>query len=77
MNEKTEQERQEEIRNKYRKINDSALLVETLTREFEDDMTLFYRVLDTMLSRLTKVGKADLAQGIKGLDQWPNERSIR
>jgi hypothetical protein len=77
MNEKTEQERQEEIRNKYRRINDRALLVETLTREFEDDMTLFYRVLDTMLSRLTKVGKADLAQGIKGLDQWPNERNTR
>jgi len=77
MNEKTEQERQEEIRNKYRKINDRALLVETLTREFESDMTLFYRVLDTMLSRLTKVGKDDLAQGIKGLDQWPNEKSTR
>lgn len=74
MNEKTEQERQEEIRNKYRKINDRALLVETLTREFEDDMHLFYTVLDNMLSRLTKIGKEDLVQGMKGLDQWPNER---
>lgn len=77
MNEKTEQERAQDIRDKYRKINDRALLVETLTREFESDMHLFYTVLDKMLSRLTKVGKDDLAQGIKGLDQWPSERNPR
>lgn len=71
MYEKTEQEREKDIRDKYRQINDRALLVETLTHEFESDMELFYCVLDKMLSRLTKMGRADLVLGIEGLDQYP------
>jgi hypothetical protein len=71
MYEKTEQEREKDIRDKYRQINNRDLLVETLVHEFESDMNLFYRVCDKMLGRLTKIGKQELARDLTNLDQWP------
>jgi hypothetical protein len=67
----TELEREKEIRAKYAKINNREVLVETLVREFESDMELFYRVCDKMLGRLTKIGKQELAKDLTNLDQWP------
>jgi len=67
----TELEREKAIRAKYAKINDRELLIETLTREFESDMALFYRICDKMLSRLTKEGKKEFARDLTSLDQWP------
>ena len=67
----TELEREKEIRAKYAQINNREVLIETLVREFESDMSLFYRVCDKMLGRLTKIGKQELAKDLTNLDQWP------
>ena len=67
----TELEREKAIRDRYAQINDRELLIETLTREFESDRALFYRICDKMLSRLTKEGKKEFARDLTSLDQWP------